>query len=58
MKTYKTISEAVKELKERTGSGKVAYFVDGKRVPVADFRACEKPIDLIYRSGFEIHVHK
>lgn len=58
MKTYATIDEAVKELKERTGSGRVVYFVDGRQVHVSEFRVCEKPISDIYRSGLEIHAKK
>lgn len=58
MKTFKTVSEAVKEMKERVGFAIVVYKVDGKTVPTSDFRQTDKPVREIYRCGLEIHVCK
>ncbi|WP_304947926.1 hypothetical protein [uncultured Alistipes sp.] len=57
MKTYKSINEAVAELKLKTGHGRVLYFVDGLNVCAGTYRTAEGS-ELIYRSGFEIHAEK
>lgn len=57
MRTYESIREAVAELKSKTGHGHVAYFVNGRRASVAEYRAAEGP-EFIYRSGLEIHAEK
>lgn len=57
MKVYKDINEAVKALKAATGSGRIAYFVKGKRVSASIYRQTEGE-PFIYRSGLEIHACK
>lgn len=57
MKTYESIREAVAELKSKTGQGRVVYFVNGRNVSAATYRATEGS-EFIYRSGLEIHAEK
>lgn len=57
MKTFKSIGEAVAELKSKTGCGRVLYFVDGINVCPGVYRTAEVA-GLIYRSGLEIHAEK
>ena len=57
MKTYKSIREAVNELKASVGFGYVAYFVNGIQVGAADYRSVEGT-ETIYRSGFVIKAEK
>lgn len=52
MKTFKAVSEAVKEMKERVGFAIVVYKVGGKTVPTSDFRQTDRPVREIYRLWF------
>ncbi|MCM1216534.1 MAG: hypothetical protein NC209_03980 [Alistipes sp.] len=57
MKTYETISEAVKDLKSKTGHGHVRYFVNGEEVKASQYRTADGD-ESIYRSGLEIFAEK
>ena len=57
MKTYKTIEEAVKALKDATGHGHVRYFVNGVEVKAHEWRAAAGET-VIYRSGMEVFAEK
>lgn len=57
MKVFKSVGEAVAELKSKTGCGRVLYFVDGINVCAGVYRTTEGD-ELIYRSGLEIHAEK
>jgi len=57
MKTYKTISEAKKDLKMNTGHASVRYFIDQREVSPAEYRCCGGE-ESIYRNGLEIFAEK
>lgn len=57
MKIYATIQEAKNELKAKTGSARVRYFVKGREVSPSVYRQAMGK-ELIYRSGLFIHAEK
>lgn len=57
MKIYTNIQEARAELKAKTGSSRVIYFVNGQQVSASEYRQAEGQ-ETIYRSGLEIHAEK
>ncbi len=57
MKTYKTLSEAQKDLKMKTGHASVRYFIDRREVSPAEYR-CSSGDESIYRNGLEIFAEK
>ena len=57
MKIYNDLTEAKRDLKEKTGKVYVRYFVNRKEVEAGVWRTSEGE-QLIYRSGLEIIAEK
>lgn len=58
MKTYNSIDEAMIEAKSRGVKLVKRYYVDNQEVRPSEFRVCEKPTKIIYRSGIDLIIEK
>lgn len=58
MKTYATIEEGMQEAKARGVKLAKCYIVNGREVSPSEFRVCQNPIKIIYRSGLRLVIEK